>query len=453
MTRTDADPVAASGRISAVDTLRGFALLGILPVNIAAFALPLAAYVTPVNDAVNAYRGPFRGLGALSWLAPHVVCDLKMMTIFSMLFGAGVVLMDGRDARASREPQPGRSFAKRYYARLVTLLVFGLCHGLFVWYGDILLYYAVAGVVLYPLRRLRPGVLIAAGLVLFAAQLGMNRWEGKGVVEVEAAAERAEAHVAAGGPATDEETETLDEWESIEQDHDPTLDEVASEVAEARSSATSAFRRNTEIVTYNWTSSEFLFWCGRALTAMLLGMGLMKLRVFAAARSTRFYATLLAGGYGIGLPLVAVGVVALERHQFDPGYLELTGRQYNFVGSLFVALGHVGLVMLLCKRRSMPRLTKRLGAVGQMALTNYLAQSILCVALFSGMGLGLFGRFTQAQLFLWVVGLWLLQLAWSPFWLSRFRYGPAEWLWRSATYGRWEDLVRVKAHPSSRVPS
>jgi uncharacterized protein len=110
-----------------------------------------------------------------------------------------------------------------------------------------------------------------------------------------------------------------------------------------------------------------------------------------------------------------------------------------------MVLGHVGLVMLACKRGVWSGLRRRLAAVGQMALTNYLSQSILGVAIFSGWGMGLFARLTQAETLVLAAGIWTAQLVWSPLWLRRFRFGPAEWLWRSATYGRWERMARGEA--------
>jgi uncharacterized protein len=469
-----AAPRPTDQRISAVDTLRGFALLGILPVNIVAFALPMAAYFTPMNEAVNRYRGPFRGVDAAAWLVTHFTCDLKMMTIFSMLFGAGLVLMGERaEGRPSREGDRRPHFAVVYYRRIAVLALLGLFHGFVIWYGDILFYYALAGLVLYPLRRTRPGLLVAMGLALLVVQVGLNRWEGSGVartrakaLQVESAADRAseptpaeqdddQAQSAADRESelTPAEQEAEDAWESIEQDLDPSPAQVAGEIANARGSPASTMRRNLEYIEYNLTSFELVFWLTRALGCMLVGMGLMKLSVFSAQRSFAFYGALVGAGYGVGLPIVAVGVWQLTRHHFEPVYLELVGRQFNFVGSVLVALGHVGLVMSLCKKGWMQGLARRLAAVGRMALTNYLAQSIVAMAIFSGWGLGEFARLTQAQLWLVVGVIWAAQLGWSAWWLARFRYGPAEWLWRSATYGRWQPMTAGPAGaPRSSKP-
>ncbi len=176
---------------------------------------------------------------------------------------------------------------------------------------------------------------------------------------------------------------------------------------------------------------------------MLIGMGLMQLGVFAAARTFRFYAVLTLCGYSLGLPLVGYGIYDQIHTDFDPVHQLLVGGHFNYIGSLFVALGHAGLVMLICKAGLLSWLTARLAAVGRMALSNYLMQSLICTTLFEGWGLGLFGKLDRFQLLGVVVSIWLVQLLVSPLWLRSFRFGPMEWLWRSLTY--W------KRHPFRAV--
>jgi uncharacterized protein len=173
---------------------------------------------------------------------------------------------------------------------------------------------------------------------------------------------------------------------------------------------------------------------------MLVGMALMKLKVFAAERSKRFYTLCVACGYGLGLPLAAYSAYTLHAHQFDFIYASKSGNLFNYFGSLLMALGHIGAVMLVCKSGALPWLRARLADVGRMAFTNYLMQSVLCTTLFYGYGFGLFGhlgRFAQ----MWVVlAVWVLLVAFSTFWVRRFRFGPAEWLWRSLTYWRRQPM-------------
>jgi uncharacterized protein len=188
----------------------------------------------------------------------------------------------------------------------------------------------------------------------------------------------------------------------------------------------------------------FLF----AASRMFLGMGLMKLGVFGGERPMRFYARTAALGYGIGLPLMVVDAVEQVRHGFDDAYLLHGGELYNDLGSLVVAMGHVGLLVLIVKAGALGRLTRRLAAVGRMALSNYLMQSIVCTTLFYGYGFGLFGRVGRPGLCAIVLAIWAVQLVASPLWLGRFRFGPAEWLWRSLTYGKLQPM----RNPSARVP-
>ena len=185
----------------------------------------------------------------------------------------------------------------------------------------------------------------------------------------------------------------------------------------------------------------FLFGAGFfAASRMLVGMGLMKLGVFSAQRSRRFYLWMVGLGYGLGLPLMIFDAIELIRHRFSSDYFMHGGIFYNVFGSLVVALGHVGLLMLIVQSGALGWLTTRLAAVGRMALTNYLFDSIACTTLFYGYGFGLFGHINRTGLAAIVLTFWIIQLLVSPIWLKYFRYGPAEWLWRSLTYWRLQPM-------------
>src|SRR5262249_53366290 len=155
------------------------------------------------------------------------------------------------------------------------------------------------------------------------------------------------------------------------------------------------------------------------------GMGLMKLGVFSASRPRRFYATMVALGYGIGLPLMVFDALQSIDHLFSTEYWLHGGLFYNAFGSVVVALGHVGLMMLIVQSGSLTWLTRRLAAVGRMALTNYLTHSIICTTLFYGYGFGLYGTINRTGLAGIVLVIWTFQLIVSPIWLRYFRFGPA----------------------------
>ncbi len=187
---------------------------------------------------------------------------------------------------------------------------------------------------------------------------------------------------------------------------------------------------------------------------MLIGMGLMKLGVFSGERSRGFYIGMVALGYGIGLPLMVFDALELINHEFSHDYGLHGGKFYNSYGSVVVALGHVCLLILIVKSGALHWLTRRLAAVGRMALSNYLTHSIVCTTLFYGYGFGLFGRINRTGLAGIVILIWVAQLLYSPVWLKHFRFGPAEWLWRSLTYGRPQPmLVGDPPNPASAQPT
>ena len=158
------------------------------------------------------------------------------------------------------------------------------------------------------------------------------------------------------------------------------------------------------------------------------------LGVFSAKRLLKFYVICVIVGYGIGLPLVGYGMNQLIENTFDFAFYFRTGGVYDYIGSVFVSLGHIGVLMIICKSGILAALRRRLVAVGQMALTNCLTHTIICTTIFYGFGLGLFGRVERFGQLGFVLGIWILQLLISPIWLRHFRFGPAEWLWRTLTY-------------------
>jgi uncharacterized protein len=178
----------------------------------------------------------------------------------------------------------------------------------------------------------------------------------------------------------------------------------------------------------------------RVCGLMLIGMALFKTGVLSAARSSRLYAGMVAIGYGVGLPLVIAGGAKNFAAGWDFDYSMFYGTQWNYWGSIFVAAGHVGVVMLVCKSGMFGGLKRLLAAFGRMALTNYLMQTVICTTIFYGHGFGLFGSVERWQQILFVVAIWIVQLIYSPLWLRKYRFGPAEWVWRSLTYGRRQPM-------------
>ncbi|MDE2782819.1 MAG: DUF418 domain-containing protein [Gemmatimonadota bacterium] len=394
-----ATPVTAPERIASIDVLRGFAVLGILIVNMQGFARVPSAYMNPASGAA------FDGAEAWIWTAVYILADTKFISIFSMLFGAGIAMMSER--MASR----GVAGTGLHYRRQFWLLVIGLVHAYLIWHGDILVAYALCGLLLYPLRKLGARTLLWIGgcAVAFVvpfwllAGLSIPYW-----------------------PEADR-LELLAEWA-------PPQEVLESEIAAFRGGLGEQLSVRAPIA-FTLQISAFLgLFVWRAGGLMLVGMGLYKLGVLAAAHSATFYRRMAVIGIGAGLPLAVAGAW----YKLDQGFAFETvmfqGALFNYVGSVGVFLGYLGLVMLMVQFSRLPELTARLAATGRMALTNYIAQSVICTLVFYGHGLGLFERVAAPGRMGIVFGIWALQLLWSPWWLKRFRFGPLEWLWRSATY-------------------
>ena len=406
-----AAPVRAGERIAAIDVLRGFAVLGILAMNVQSYSMISAAYFNPTaNDKAE-------GAGFAVWLLSHAFFDTKFMSIFSTLFGAGMALM------AERAAARNASATGVHYRRQFWLLVLGLAHAHLIWYGDILVPYALCGFILYSLRNLKPKKLLIAGFAMTAVTpviflftaWSMQYWPP----EVDDAMTLGWAPAAAAAEA--EIAAYQSGW----------LGQMSERVPMAIGLETSVF-----LLVFLWRSGGL----------MLVGMGLYKLGVLSAKRSSAFYRRMAFAGLGLGLPIVVAGVVYNTHHDFAFEHSQFQGQTFNYIGSLGVFLGYVAVVMLAVQNGWLPGLQRRLQAAGRMAFTNYITQSVICTLIFYGHGLGLFERADRLSQIGLVVAIWILQLLWSPWWLARFRFGPLEWLWRSLTYMKFQPMaVRSRA--------
>ncbi len=387
--------------------LRGFALLGILVMNIQALAMPAAAYGNP-----TAY-GDLNGVNWWIWVASHVFADQKFMAIFSMLFGAGVCLFADR-ATAKH----GKS-AGLHYRRTGWLLLFGLAHAHLIWFGDVLVPYAISALFVYWFRNRRPTTQLIWGVLLLLLPFGFNF----------ALAEAVQAMPA------EEVAELRLDWKPDAA----TLDE---ELATYRGGWLEQLPDRVEKALFFETVLLLTYFLWRSAGMMLVGMALYRWGVLSAKRSLLFYRGLLlvAGGFGLGL--IGTGVAKNIEANFSFEYTMFLGAQWNYWGSVGLALAYTAAVMLALREELFAGLMRRLSAAGQMAFTNYISQSVLCTLLFYGHGLGRFGHFERWQQALVVVSVWALQLLWSPWWLQRFRFGPLEWLWRSLTYWKLQPLKR-----------
>ena len=402
--QTTLQPVAASARIQTLDVLRGVAVLGILAVNAAAFALPMSAAMAPEQSPL-----PLTGSSAVALWVVEVFFHQKFVTLFSMLFGVSIFLVGGKRGDQAR----GRVLRRR----LLWLGLFGLIHGLAFWYGDILLLYAWSGLFVMLMRALP-----ARALILFGAGATL------GLATLQAAT----MWLTVNGPealvdALSDEAMALAEGA------------VFASIAAYRSGWPGALIENLKAWGLLQSASLFGYVFATA-PLMMLGMGLFKAGFFHGRMPTRAYVALIAVG---GAVLALLGVLEWREVIAGPG-VQATGGWAEVVASypIFVTLAYAsGLILLTTRGLGWVRRT--FAPVGQMAFTNYLTQTLIMTTLFSmPWGPRLMGRVDYPEQWAIVGGVWALQLIWSPLWLSRFRMGPLEWLWRSLSYGRRLPLRR-----------
>lgn len=399
-------PVAEVNRIETLDFLRGFALMGILIVNIQAMAMIGSAYSNP-----TAY-GDYTGLNRIVFLLTFFFFESKMMSIFSMLFGAGIILMTDRLAKKSNPS------CWIHFRRMFWLLLFGLAHAHLIWYGDILYTYALCGVLVYFLRRLAPKYLLTMGTVAILVPFGVAMM------------------LDAGMNLSDEF------FAEMEQNWKPDQMAIDAELAAYRGSWLEQMptRSSTALSFELFLFPMMFFW--RASGLMLLGMAFYKTKMLTGEWSMRRYQIGAILGLGIGWALAAVSLYWCESNDWALKSSMFEGSQFNVLGSVVAAIGYICVGCMLCKINWLPAVRHAFGSAGRLALTNYLMQSVLVTLVFYGHGLGYFGYMSRLEQFGVVLTIWGLQLVISPIWLSKFRFGPAEWLWRSLVYWKVQPLLR-----------
>lgn len=413
----------AGERHQSIDAVRGFAVLGILLMNIVGMGLPSFAYLDPT------YAGGAEGADLWTWAASNVLVDGKMRALFTMLFGASAVLIAERAARS----EGGLGPAQTHYRRLFWLLLFGLAHAFLAWYGDVLTLYALAGLLIFPFRKLPARMQIALGAAILLLLLTKNVWMSGQIEALRAAA------LAPGAAA-----ETVQAWRETSMTISPPPEAKAAEIALFQGSFADAIQARANLLGLFYA---FLFpteMLPEAVGQMFVGMGLFRLGFFTLGWSGRAYGALIAFGYLVCVPVTAWLAWLIWKSGFDP--LTLHEMQvWQQLTRPFIALAHAAVLLLVVRAGVARGLVGRLADAGRMAFSNYLMSSVLTSLVFCGYGLGLFGELSRFQLLGVVAGVWAFMLGWSTPWLRRFHYGPFEWAWRS--------LVQWRLQPFTRRPA
>lgn len=404
---------ASSNRLVTLDALRGFAVMGILAMNIVAFAMPEMAYVSP-----KAYGGE-TAADIAAWALGFLLFDGKMRGLFSILFGASMLLIVDRAAASGQNPR------SVHYRRMAWLAIFGLCHYFFIWWGDILFLYAAVGCVAFRFRAWEARRLIKWAIALFTLGTVLTSLFFGAQLAVGNAADNPASPMAEAGREVRAEYARID-------------GEVAEELALYRGPYLPILGARLDAAVNPFIG--VLMTILETLPLMMLGMALFRngflTGVWEAAAYRRTALRWLPPGV---LLTLLVGWVQW-RAGFD--YLVAVNAFMAWAGPgrLMMTIAYAALLVLLIKGAAGAPWLARVAATGRMAFSNYLGTSIVMTTIFYGYGTGLFGDVDRWTLYLFCIGMWAVMLLWSKPWLDRFRYGPLEWLWRSFARGRLQEM-------------
>jgi uncharacterized protein len=442
-------------RIQSLDVLRGIAVLFALFISIWAFG---GFSQNDQNGLLLSSKGfDYRLFGTIDLLF-----DGKMRALIAIVFGAGMLLFLSKDNRKD-EPSTHDLFIRRH----MWLILFGIINGLlFLWSQDVLFHLGIMGILLFPFARLSARALLIAATLVTLIYSGKNFWNYADdrktynkYVAVTAVEERlkkdsinkSKAIVAAGIKDSTVKRDTLTKkqagekgaWEGMVagMKYDSKKDDGENKAMRATSYA-SLYNHQMPTLQAREAQWTYQFGIWDFGSMILLGMALFKLGFFTARFSQKQYLLIALIGITAGLLL---GWYRLHNHQHTlQDYAKYINTHYlprSFFFPFeraFMALGYASLVIFLNNARLFKMLWRGFANVGRLALTNYLAQSIICTLFFTGFGAGYFGRLNQYQLYFFVIELFVLQVIFSSLWFRVYHTGPAEWLWRSLIY--WKRL-------------
>ncbi|WP_258806686.1 DUF418 domain-containing protein [Pseudidiomarina sp. CB1] len=412
-------PITQRERIQMLDVIRGFALLGILLMNIEYFQRPMTAMLFGLDQSLE---GIDKGVG---WTVFTFVQG-KFYTMFSLLFGIGFVIFCDR-AKEKQHPRPRLLFLRR----ASVLALFGWLHIYFFWGGDILLTYAIC----------------ALFLVLFINKPAQSLWKwGIGIyllpiIVVWLAA--VGLHFALQDPATANEVLT-----DMRQSQAAIKDFVVqANTIYAEGSWQQIIDIRSEELSKMYGTGGMFFFLPTLLGIFLIGASFARSGVFTSFdKHPTAYKHLLRWGLLLGLPAALyTGFYNTNPNMLLPNLDSAFGFTIAAVASLGLCFAYMSIIALALRgaqRAKREHWLRHLAPAGRMALTNYLMHSIVFTTLFYGYGFAMYGEISRSMATALAIGLWLLQLPMSKWWLNRFRFGPCEWLWRTLTYGQRQPFRR-----------
>ncbi len=433
-------PVTRNERVDALDVLRGVALMGILITHITSFGLAKWAYYVPLGTWLPVFSGPHAAENTVAWMLRWIFVEGKLRALFSMLFGAGAVLLTKRATRRGGGDQVADIFLRRH----MWLVLIGALHGYLIWYGDTLFLYGITGLLfLYPLRKLQPRTLMkTAGWLLLAWLLFAGAGLSLSTYLIQKKGSNAIAAAHAGRVLTQEQRNDLDA--KLRQDGNwwHSRQAVEQDIAEHKSYLQS-LRADAKDEYLSSLAVYFVF--PDVLIYMLLGMALYKTGFLTGRQSRVVYVKTAVFGFLVSVPLGTAAVIQSWRSGFEivctQTWLSLSYDICRASGAPATA----AVVMLVLRAGIFRWITCRIAAVGQMALSNYILTSLVCRFLFVWGPTHWYGHIPYYRLYWVAAGVWGINLTWSTWWLRNFQFGPLEWVWRSLTYWHKQPM-RVPAN-------
>jgi uncharacterized protein len=431
-------PVEQSERIFTLDMIRGIAILGILLMNISLFSTPNVLYNDP------SILNEFGTINYYVWYLVSWVFEGTQRALFSLLFGAGIILFVSRQEKKFSGVMP----ADYFFRRQLWLIVFSLIDVyIFLWNGDILLDYACFGMMLFVFRNWSPkALIIAAGIcvLLMIARENRNLYHNKSIIEK---GETIAAIDTTTTKLTSLQKSALQKMEDLKARNERAakLKNMQESIDQVTSSYGSVYDYRTN--DYIDSLARFIYlslW--DVLIFMLLGMAFFKLGILTGTAPIKVYAWMCIGGLTIGLSLSWVLMryhIANDFNWFN--FAKSVPFSFHELSRTPRAIGILGLIMLLYKSNWIKGIFSMLRPVGQMAFTNYLMQSLICGILFNAHGFKLYGQLQRYETYIVVLYIWIFQILFSNIWMRYFLFGPFEWAWRSLTYWQRQPFVKRKA--------
>jgi uncharacterized protein len=428
-------------RISEIDLLRGVALLGIFLMNIVAMALPLEAYSNPYAfDAQTWWSSDVNTLYGRDWLntvvfsANHIFIDQKMMSLFSLLFGASTMLFLSK----LKEKQQGIKF---YFYRNTWLIVFGILHAVFIFFGDVLSVYGFCALFLVLFSRLRASIQFSLGILIYCIPIVMQT----------------SMYFSIAGFSVDQLSDLDEIWfpsVDIVQNYINYYLQVpyVEQVLTTLGYYDQGVEDINEMSTWYW-DALIIEGFARAFGMMLIGMSFFSQGVLPNSlslqkdidRENELYLNMQRIGFGLGIPIICFGLYLNYSYSWQAPFSSIGGRLLNMIGTPFVVCAYIGTIILWSRQRHKSHFSQslqlKLQAVGRMAFTNYIMQSVVGLLLFTGVVFSLFAKLNRLELLAIVLLTWLIQMYFSEWWMKRFRYGPLEWCWRCLTYWKFVKIM------------